>query len=245
MSKPVISKDIALRIALAARALPDTDPARLLRVLGDAIGLPPTVTRLESLTVKNLKSAAEGEFSGIDVPLLKKALALLKGEGESKKSLPPISADADADMKDSIRVACASNTGELLDGHFGSCNHFLVYQVNEAELRLIDIRSTVEADAAEDKNAYRADLIADCQVLFVASIGGPAAAKVVRAGVHPIKFPGGGEAREQLSELQKVIANNPPPWLAKIMGQGVEQRVRFERGADADEVEETERKASA
>lgn len=245
MSKPVISKDIALRIALAARALPDTDPARLLKVLDEAISLPPTITRLESLTVKKLKSAADGELSGIEVPLLKKALALLKGEGETQKSPPPISADADADMKDSIRVACASNNGELLDGHFGSCNHFLVYQINEAELRLIDIRSTEEADAAEDKNAYRAGLVEDCQVLFVASIGGPAAAKVVRAGVHPIKFPGGGEAREQLSELQKVIANNPPPWLAKIMGQGVEQRVRFERDADADDLEDNERKVSA
>ena len=244
MNKPVISKDIALRIALAARVLPDTDPARLLKVLDGAISLPPTITSLESLTVKKLKSAAEGEFSGIDVSMLKKALAILKGEGEIKKSLPSISADADADMNDSIRVACASNNGELLDGHFGSCNHFLVYQVNEAELRLIDIRSTEDADAAEDKNAYRADLVKDCQVLFVASIGGPAAAKVVRAGVHPIKYPGGGNAREQVSELQKVIANNPPPWLAKIMGQGVEQRIRFERD-DADEVEDNERKASA
>ena len=244
MSKPNISKDIALRIALAARALPETDPARLLKVLDNAIGLPPTTTSLESLTVKKLKSSAAGELSGIEVQMLKKALALLKGEGELKKELPSISAYTDADMKDSIRVACASNNGEFLDGHFGSCNNFLIYQINEAELRLIDIRSTEEADAAEDKNAYRADLVKDCQVLFVASIGGPAAAKVVRAGVHPIKYPGGGDAREQVSELQKVIANNPPPWLAKIMGQGVEQRVRFERD-DADEAEDHERKASA
>jgi nitrogen fixation protein NifX len=241
MSKPAISKDIALRIALAARALPDTDPARLLKVLNDAVGLPPTITGLESLTVKKLKAAAEGELAEIDTPALKQALALLKGGGETLEELPSVVVYNDGDMPDSIRVACASNNGELLDGHFGSCSRFLVYQLNESEARLIDVRSTQESDAAEDKNAFRANLIADCQVLFVASIGGPAAAKVVRAGVHPIKYPGGGEARDQLNELQKVIAGNPPPWLAKIMGQAAEERVRFER--EEDETKDQEARA--
>lgn len=239
MSKQAISKDIALRIALAARALPDTDAARLLKVIDDAVGLPPTLSSLESLTVKKLKTAAEGELAEIEIDALKQALALLKGEGENIE-LPSIAPYEQGDMGDSIRVACASNNGEMLDGHFGSCSRFLVYQLNESEIRLIDIRSTQGADAAEDKNAYRASLIQDCQVLYVASIGGPAAAKVVRAGVHPIKYPGGGEAREQLHELQKVIASNPPPWLAKIMGQDAEARVRFER--DEDEQDELEAK---
>jgi nitrogen fixation protein NifX len=244
MSKQAISKDIALRIALAARALPDTDAARLLKVIDDAVGLPPTLTSLESLTVKKLKTAAEGELAEIDINTLKQALALLKGEGESMEELPSITPYEEGDMSDSIRVACASNNGELLDGHFGSCSRFLIYQLNESETRLIDLRSTQGADAAEDKNAYRASLIQDCQVLYVASIGGPAAAKVVRAGVHPIKYPGGGEAREQLHELQKVIASNPPPWLAKIMGQDAEARVRFERDEDEqDEFEATKLEA--
>jgi nitrogen fixation protein NifX len=238
MSKPAISKDIALRIALAARVLPDTDPARLLKVLNDAVGLPPTITGLESLTVKKLKAAAEGELAEIDTPALKQALAQLKGEGKTQEELPSVAVYSEGDMPDSIRVACASNNGETLDGHFGSCSRFLIYQLNDAEIRLIDIRSTQEADAEEDKNAYRASLIEDCQVLFVASIGGPAAAKVVRAGVHPIKYPGGGEARDQLGELQKVICNNPPPWLAKIMGQAAEERVRFER--EEEEAQEQE-----
>ena len=46
----------------------------------------------------------------------------------------------DGDMPDSIRVACASNSGDLLNGHFGSCERFLVYQVSQAEYRLIDVR---------------------------------------------------------------------------------------------------------
>ena len=61
MSKTPISNEIALRIGLAARELPDTDVARLLKALDDAIGLPPTQKKLTGLTVKALKSAGDGE----------------------------------------------------------------------------------------------------------------------------------------------------------------------------------------
>jgi nitrogen fixation protein NifX len=231
MSTTPISKDIALRIALASRVLPDTDAARLLTVLADIIDFPPTAMGLSKLSVKALKAAADGELAEIEVSALKQALALLKGEGEAAPSpeLPALDPYQAGDMPDSIRIACASNSGEELDGHFGSCSRFLIYQLNENELRLVGVRSTSADTEAEDKNAYRAALIDDCQVLFVASIGGPAAAKVVRAGVHPIKNPRGGNCREQLQELQRVIASAPPPWLAKAMGHDVEERVRFER----------------
>jgi predicted Fe-Mo cluster-binding NifX family protein len=106
----------------------------------------------------------------------------------------------------------------------------LIYQLDQDELRLVEMRSATTSDGDEgDKNSYRANLINDCQVLLIASIGGPAAAKVVRAGVHPMKYPAGGNCRELLQELQRVIATAPPPWLAKAMGHSAEQRVRFDR----------------
>lgn len=229
MTKPAISDAIALRIALASRALPDTDPARLLRVLDDAVGLPPTAKKLAGLAVKDLKTALDGEFADVDTSALKEAVAILKGEKEQDVDPPPACDPyADGDMPDSIRVACASNKAELLDGHFGSARRFLIYQVSTGEHRLIDVRKADDADA-DDKNAYRAGLIADCQVLYVASIGGPAAAKVVKADVHPIKIPDGGSARERIAALQQVLAAKPPPWLAKAMGFVAEDRVRFER----------------
>ncbi len=225
-----LSKEIALRIGLAARALPDTDPKRLLDVLADVIDLPPTSKALSKLTVKSLKAASDGEFSDVDVGVLKEAIAYLKGEkGPGVEPLPEIAAYDEGDMPGSIRVACASNKGEMLDGHFGSCQRFLVYQVSPDEIRLVDIRATDTGDDEPDKNAYRASLIGDCQILFVGSIGGPAAAKVVRAGVHPIKKPEVGEARVELAALQPRIGPNAPPWLAKIMGQSPKERIRFEQ----------------
>ena len=130
----------------------------------------------------------------------------------------------DGDMSRSVRVACASNNGEMLDGHFGSCARFLIYQVSPAQTRLIDVRSGPRTSGSqdgtphEDKTADRVDLIRDCHLLYVVAIGGPAAAKVVNAGVHPVKFPSGQHATELLRPIQQVLGGTPPPWLAKAMG---------------------------
>ena len=140
--------------------------------------------------------------------------------------LPPVDAYVDGSMPGSIRAACASNTGEVLDGHFGSCERFLIYQLTPDESRLIAIRSTLEADHAEDRNAARAALIADCDVLCIQSIGGPAAAKVIRANVHPVKIPRSESARVVVARLQTAL-RHPPPWLAKVMGVQAQSLEKF------------------
>ena len=59
------------------------------------------------------------------------------------------------------------------------------------------------------------------------SIGGPAAAKVINAGIYPLKFAEGGPARVHLDELRSKMASAPPPWLAKAMNVPVEDRIRY------------------
>jgi len=232
-----LSPEVALRIGLAARALPDTDPRRLINVLVDAVGLPITPTKLARLKANKLKLAADGELATIDISDIKAAVSLLKGIGvpseNDSESLPDVQAYADGDMPGSIRVACASNHDTEVDGHFGSCKRFLIYQVSDQEVRLIDLRNADLAPEEEDKNTYRAALIEDCQLLYTVSIGGPAAAKVVRAGLHPVKTPNGGDAVEMMAQLKSVIANNPPPWLAKVMGISAEERFRFMQDEEA------------
>ena len=235
MTQPTLSDEIALRIGLAARALPETDIARLLRVLADAVGLPPTAANLDKLTAKDLKQAADGELAEIDNSSLKEALARLKGQGNTDiEPAPEPESYSDGELPNSIRVACASNGGELLDGHFGSCQRFLVYQVSAKTFKLIDCRDIdpTAGELQDDKHSYRASLIEDCQVLYVASIGGPAAAKVVKRDIHPIKRPQMGNAREHIAELSRILADKAPPWLAKIMGTDTDDRVRFERSAE-------------
>ena len=229
-----LSRELALRIGLAARALPDTDAKRLFKVLTDCVGLPITEEKIGSLNLKLFKTAQEGELSDIDDALLKKALHILKHDVEMSETLKPkIDVYSEGDMPGSVRIACASNDAVTVDGHFGSCSQYLVYQVSADETRLIDIRSTDIPDGLEvdDKNLFRAELIQDCQVLYMASVGGPAAAKIVKLGIHPIKLPGIESIADIIAQLQTVIAGTPPPWLAKVMGIEATDRFRFEREA--------------
>jgi nitrogen fixation protein NifX len=140
--------------------------------------------------------------------------------------MPPIEPYQAGEMPDSMRIAVASNSKEQLDGHFGSCLRYLVYQLSAKEMKLIDIRSAIGADLSDDKNGFRVSLIKDCHVLYIVSIGGPAAAKVIKAGLYPMKVNEGGPAREILSQLQKVMVTSPPPWLAKILGVADGERVK-------------------
>ncbi|TRW89578.1 nitrogen fixation protein NifX [Candidatus Methylobacter oryzae] len=228
-SQAALSRELALRIGLAARALPDTDAKRLLSVLTDCIGLPITEEKIAGINLNTLKTAKAGEFIDVDEPLLTHALSILK----SGFNVPKQQAYVDGDMPGSVRIACASNDGINVDGHFGSCSQFMIYQVSADEARLIDVRTTDIPDDLEidDKNVFRAELIRDCQVLYIASVGGPAAAKIVKLGIHPIKLPGVDSVNEVIGQLQSVIAGTPPPWLAKVIGIEANDRFRFEREA--------------
>ncbi|MFA5924013.1 MAG: nitrogen fixation protein NifX, partial [Methylococcaceae bacterium] len=215
-SQDTLSRELALRIGLAARALPDTDAKRLFTVLTHCLGLPITEDKIGSLNLKTLKAAQAGEFSDIDDVSLKKALHILKHNVETGETLKPdIQAYVEGDMPGSVRIACASNDAINVDGHFGSCNQFMIYQVSADEARLIDIRFTDSPDGLEvdDKNLFRAELIQDCQVIYMASVGGPAAAKIVKLGIHPIKLQGIESITGIINQLQTVIAGTPPPWL--------------------------------
>lgn len=233
-----ITREAALRLGMAAKELGGVGVAEFAQAVGERVGLPLTETRLSAITVTDLREILAGNHAeedckvGVSPDTLKQAVRLLWGEDSEYSELPPIDKYTEGSMPGSIRVACASNTGEVLDGHFGSCERFLVYQVRPGESRLIAIRPTLEADHAEDRNAARAALIADCDVLFVQSIGGPAAAKVVRANVHPVKVARPESARAVVARLQGTL-KQPPPWLAKVMGVPARSLEKFAEAGEA------------
>ena len=237
MSAQPISNEVALRIALAARVLPDVSVGELISALQTELDDDLTEESLGSLTVTQLKRSFgniydvdEGEWEGEDadnqdIAAFKEAVRILWGEQAECEQPLPIEPEYGT-MPNSIRIAVASNTGEQLDGHFGSCHRYLIYQLSADAIKLIDVRSALEAELSDNKNRFRVNLIRDCPVLYVASIGGPAAAKVIQANIYPMKVESGGLIREILSDLQQAIATSPPPWLAKILGVGAEQRVK-------------------
>lgn len=232
---PSISREAALRIGLAARVLPNNSPRQLLELLIDKLGAPLTEEKLTQVTVTQLKTglaSPDGEedtehLGVVTIPQYKEAVRILWGDMEDS-TLPKPEPYAEGDMPESVRVAIASNSEAHMDGHFGSCLRFLVYQVSKDQVKLIDLRSTIGADQSGDRNAFRADLIKDCQVLYVVSIGGPAAAKVIKAGIYPMKLSEEADASEVIAKFQAMLNGNPPPWLAKVMGVVPPQRVRFD-----------------
>lgn len=239
MSEPApLTREIALRLALAVREMPELDLRGFIGVVSERLGLPITAAKLAGVTVSDLSlwlAGEDGKPATTDKEAIKRAVRFLWGEGIDD-GLPKPVAYADGDLPNSLRVAMASNKGDLVDGHFGSAQRFLIYQVSTTDNRLIAVRSTAEADQEEDKNVARAALIGDCNLVYVQSIGGPAAAKVVRAGVHPVKWPAGGPAEAAIAKLQTAMLA-PPPWLARVMGVESASLARFAEDVEIEEAE--------
>jgi nitrogen fixation protein NifX len=240
--KPPVTREAALRIALAARAMPKASLPALIELLQRRLGEEIDEDKLRQVTVTMLKTgfaSADGEEDGEDIGIgleaMKLAVRILWGETQGDDSLPRIESCEDGEMPGSVRIAIASDRGDTLSGHFGSCLRFLVYQVSPSEIRLVDIRDTMDAEFADDRNLWRARLIGDCHVCYVVSIGGPAAAKVIRADIYPIKLPDGGPALDILRPFQVAMVESPPPWLLKILGVAAEKRLKNYSAAEIED----------
>lgn len=225
MTDQPLSNEVALRIGLAARHVPTVTLPEFIEHLQHCVGDELDEQNLTKVTVTNLKGAfrqsvdVDGDDDGEDFSTatmagFKEAVRILWGDMNDEEA-PPVVPYKDGDMPGSVRVGVASNTAQALDGHFGSSLRFLVYQVSASENRLIEVRSTLEADLSPEKIVARCQLIKDCAVLYAVSIGGPAAARVTKSNVHIMVVPEGGQALDALQKLQEILHKKPPPWLVK------------------------------
>jgi len=122
-----------------------------------------------------------------------------------------------------LLIAFASTDGLNVDGHFGSCAQFYIYRIDADGYQKIEVREA-SSERGIEKNAQRAQAIADCHLLFCESIGGPAAARVIRSGIYPMKCKvsntGPATIEAQLLLLQtRIQSDSLPPWLRKLTGQ--------------------------
>ncbi|MDR9404092.1 MAG: dinitrogenase iron-molybdenum cofactor biosynthesis protein [Halothece sp. Uz-M2-17] len=222
MTIPPISQDVALRIGLAAQVLPDISLKDFITALETYLDRKVTTETLSQLTVTELQQCLNSipkTDVNLNLEAVEAATRILSAEMTEAEEILPIEPYQEGDLPHSIRIAVASNTGEELDGHFGSCLRYLIYQLSMEKMQLIDVRSAFKAeDLSLDKNRFRVDLIRDCDIVYLVAIGGPAAAKVIQANIYPMKKEEGGSARKILGELQQVLVTSPPPWIAKRLG---------------------------
>lgn len=219
-----LSKDVALRVTLATKVLPKVAPKTLIEGLKTHLETEISEASLDQMTIPDLQTILSQITQAYEQSSIEEAAQILRGETANYQDWFPI--EEKIETSPSIQVAIASNNPEKLDGYFGSCDYYLIYQLTRETIRLIDVRFAIESDLAKEKTAFRVNLIKDCEILYLVSIGGPAAAKVVHANIYPLKKEEGGEAREVLAELQSAIASSPPPWLAKIFGISAHERLK-------------------
>ena len=126
-----------------------------------------------------------------------------------------------------LRVAFCSQDGLAINGHFGQNRLFFIYAFDDQGGWLADLRRYASSSAASDASEMRARLLEDCHLLFCQEIGGPAAARLIRHQIHPMKAPPGTTIQAQCDAVSAMLAGRLPPWLAKRLNRDnpLEERV--------------------
>lgn len=133
-------------------------------------------------------------------------------------------------LENSIKVAFATKDMETINAHFGGAKEFVVYNVSKEGFVL---NSVVKTDTSEiegdDKTEFKVAALKGVNIMYCESIGGTAAAKVIRAGMNPMKVQEPRKIEDVLAELVDMIRDNPPPWIKRIMNITTEEDVRIGR----------------
>jgi nitrogen fixation protein NifX len=125
-----------------------------------------------------------------------------------------------------MKIAFATQNLSQVDAHFGWAGNLAIYDVTPQGHRFIEVFSfsgEAQEDGNEDKLGPRIEAIKDCAIVYVAAIGGSAAARVVANRVHPVKVSRPEAINEILDKLQEVLRGTPPPWLRKALQKGQER----------------------
>ena len=126
-----------------------------------------------------------------------------------------------------IRVAIATQDMKHLNAHFGSARKFAIYDVSKTGWTLVETvafetvsdEQGMHAAEGEDRITPKVEALAGCQLLFCLAIGGPSAAKVVAAKIHPIKVPEAQPLDAVLERTRVMLNGSPPPWLRQVLTQ--------------------------
>ena len=141
-----------------------------------------------------------------------------------------------------MKVAFATQDQQRVDAHFGWAKHLAVYDVSPTGYRFVQdfpFGEDLAEDGNEDKLSPKLAAIRDCAIVYVAAIGGSAAARVVAGKIHPVKVTQPEPILDLLDRLQETLAGTPPPWLRKALLKSQERAFDFE---EDDEVKDEVKK---
>ena len=118
----------------------------------------------------------------------------------------------------SMKVAFASTDKIHVDEHFGQAKEFYLWEIGPNKAEFAGVVQVNEGDGdADDRIEARSAALADCALVYVGQIGGPAAARLVAKKIHPLKSKDAEPITELVEKLREVLQGTPPPWLRKAM----------------------------
>lgn len=131
-----------------------------------------------------------------------------------------------------LRVAIASSDGKSMNAHFGSAKRFVTYEVSPSGAQLLEAASFEEVsdesgdhrEDGQDRIAAKIAALRGCHLLFVLAIGGPVAAKVIKAGIHPIKLAEPEANDSVIRKVQAMLTGDAPPWMRRVLATLEQQR---------------------
>ena len=148
--------------------------------------------------------------------------------GETTK----ITVESTDTLENSIKVAFATKDLETINAHFGGAKEFVVYNVSKEGFALDGVIKTDTSEmVGDDKTDFKVKALSGINIMYCESIGGTAAAKVIRGGINPMKVQEPTAIEEVLKELVAMINGNPPPWIKKIMNVETVEDPRLARWA--------------
>ena len=130
-----------------------------------------------------------------------------------------------------MKIAFATQDQQRVDAHFGWAKHLAIYDITAEGYQFVQdvgFGEDLAEDGNEDKLAPKLEAIKDCAIVYVAAIGGSAAARVVAHKIHPVKVNQPEPILDILDKLQEVLKGTPPPWLRKALMKGQARSFDFE-----------------
>ncbi|WP_448600590.1 nitrogen fixation protein NifX [Thermoleptolyngbya sp.] len=136
-----------------------------------------------------------------------------------------------------MKIAFATKDNIHINAHFGWASKIDVYDLTPdgyTFLETLTFGGELKEDGNEDKLEPKLKALEGCTIVYVADIGGSAAARLINRRITPMKSNSEtDEIEAMLAQLMQTLQGSPPPWLRKALRQ--DQAPKFE-----DEYIETE-----
>jgi predicted Fe-Mo cluster-binding NifX family protein len=106
-----------------------------------------------------------------------------------------------------LKIAAATTDGKLIDLHFGDANRFLIFKIEDGEVKFLEIREKTPIPVNDHQERWVAsiDLIEDCKAVLCSKIGEEPTIELRKMGIKPIQLD--CDVKEAVKECSNHLLN--------------------------------------